>query len=316
MPLCNWISKFFDTIPWQLVLRILADMGAPEALIILLDSTWKAFRRHYQVGKTVGPGSAALRGFPQGCPLSPILSLLALVPLLRYLHTQGADASSFADDMSLAGYSQQLFDLLPKIDAYVTGLGMTLNAGKTGWIVNGDIPLGEQVKLQEQIRLAGWGTVTGACGRALGANLRTGTNTEDAWQDLQGTKEVVFRARLRRARLIQDFRIRILVAQSLTSAMTYGAGNEFSVVSCTQGTARAVINTVLATNNTRVSEEVFGTVICKGHLTLPTWASMFELIRAWLYIVNSQHASIAAAAYYSCPARRIAGGTDRGTPYP
>ena len=240
-------SKFFDTIPWALVARLLSDLGIPRKFIAVLSASWKQFKRFYQVNSTPGTGSEAGRGYPQGCPLSPILSLVALLPLLRWISAKGIDAASFADDLSIAGFATRIYEVLPTIREYVNGLGMQLNSDKTIWLVAGTATDPYVTDLAALLAATKWGVIGGSCGRALGANLRVGGDAGDAWKQLQGSKESIFRLRVQRAQLVENPHIRALVVQSLTSALNFGAANEDGISSCTQSTIRLTINTLLAT---------------------------------------------------------------------
>ena len=118
------------------------------------------------------------------------------------------------------------------------------------------------------------------------------------WHDLQGRREALYVARLARLKLLPQQHLRITVLTSLTAALTYGAATEYDISSCTQKTVRNVINTALNTANPRVCEELAGTLLFKGQLVLPTWASVFESLRAWIYVANTGAGALAAGAFY------------------
>ena len=103
--------------------------------------------------------------------------------------------------------------------------------------------------------------------------------------------------RLRRIKGLPQRHLRMAVVRSLITAVSFGASSEnFSAV--TQGTTREVINTVLGTRNTRVSEEAFAALLCPGFHVLPSWHIPFSLLSAWIRIANSEHHPLAAGAWY------------------
>ncbi len=88
--------------------HLLGELGLDPTWIQALQHSWSSFNRYYQSGKCLSEPAAARRGLPQGCPLSPALSLLLMAPLLRWLEARGIISISFADDLSMMGSLAQI----------------------------------------------------------------------------------------------------------------------------------------------------------------------------------------------------------------
>ncbi|CAE8594262.1 unnamed protein product [Polarella glacialis] len=203
------ISKFFDMLPWQLLGNLLGQLQLPRQLCAAIAESWRTFRRFYQCGKTLGVATSAARGLPQGCPLSPILSLLLMTPVLTWLQAEGVDCVSFADDLSLLGNLEALQEVLPTIRKYVNTFQMKLNPAKSLWATVVD-PDGLQMQeLKNFLEEQQWGALASSILLNLGVLLRFDSEQGDGWEDLQGQREILYQKRMRRAKNIPDTRIRV-----------------------------------------------------------------------------------------------------------
>lgn len=75
------------------------------------------------------------RGVKQGCPLSPLLFIVALDPLLRELEKAGHDCYAYADDMAVylqVQHLQGLETVIPIIQAFESISGLHINGKKSG----------------------------------------------------------------------------------------------------------------------------------------------------------------------------------------
>ncbi|KAM7284182.1 hypothetical protein ISCGN_001279 [Ixodes scapularis] len=95
------------------IVEVLRAFRFPETFISLLQSLYSGLTGHLQVNGCLLPPFPVSRGVRQGCPLSPLLYVLSLDPLLRRLAScsricgfplPGRDSvvvSAYADDVSL-----------------------------------------------------------------------------------------------------------------------------------------------------------------------------------------------------------------------
>ena len=177
-------------------------------------------------------------------------------------------------------------------------MNMQLNTAKSKWVLQSqkDSRLHRQhtAFLQEN----DWGTIAGGSLRTLGTTINFSRSEDESWASLQGQRELVHRLRMQRLRLIPDQKVRISAAQALNTSIVYGAITEGAIAPCTQQTTRTVINAAMGTTNTRLAEEIVGTIIAPGHLLLPTWASAYAHLKGWIDIANTVDAPAAAGAYY------------------
>ena len=280
------LSKFFDTIPWEPVEFLLRQLGIPVFVIRAIRNWWRNLKRRFQVGQTLSPPSSSCRGLPQGCPFSPILSAILLLPLLQKLEKLELQVTSYADDLSLVGTIAAFTLSLPCIADYLGAMGLQLNAGKTQWLCPADDPTTHQDLLQ---LLAGgrWGTLATAPVRVLGIATRAEKAEEYEWSTTQGQRESKLQARLRRAQRVTPPAVRTLAVEALVTATTYGCTGEFIGFGVTQWTTRLALNAITAGQNLRAAEEVVGTLLCKGHRAVPTWAAFFAVAEQWIRIINS-----------------------------
>lgn len=160
------MAKFFDSVDQKIVFDILMwRMGMPDswnkrlrticASRIKLPKETKIEEKHFtdhmkakmdalfffllpqnMWGKVIH--SAKPTGFPQGAPISPILSLLALEPTIL---SMGVPIVMYADDGIIYGKGvRQLVGDQPKVteklmkDWRLTAAGISLNEEKSGWV--------------------------------------------------------------------------------------------------------------------------------------------------------------------------------------
>ena len=251
-----WISASISTLTWDFLENILKQVRVPESLVSTLRGFWSGIRKTYQRGKAYSDWETATRGLLQGCPVSPVISLLTLLPLLRKIQQPGMDIISFADDLTLIG-SLEIF------------LGMVLNPNKTIWALLWADAESTQ-SLKEFLGAQKLGNELVGSFRMLGLHTRNTPDQPATWDTLQGKRETLLRTCLQRLRACPIEDVRVALTEAFITAVTYGTAVEQHSASVTQWTARLAINCALQTNHVRFAEEVVGTLCFKGHRLIPT----------------------------------------------
>ena len=99
-------AKAFDSIDHSWALQVLAHAGFPKWLIYFVKSSLESVRVAPCFGNSLTCWIDILRGVKQGCPLSPLIFLLAFDPLLTAIsHLPNLKAYAFADDLAHCHYS-------------------------------------------------------------------------------------------------------------------------------------------------------------------------------------------------------------------
>lgn len=135
------LSKYFDTIPHDKLLRTVAERVADGGVLSLLKQWLKVPIVEIQKGKPVivGGGANSTKGTPQGGVISPLLANLYLNILDRIWRKHeiekryGAKLVRYADDMVILCKSdtEQPMRILTQV---LTKLELTLNAEKTSTV--------------------------------------------------------------------------------------------------------------------------------------------------------------------------------------
>jgi hypothetical protein len=127
-------AKAFDSIHHDFIIAILDKQGWPTWFINTVKNLLKDVRATPIQGPEGAPHIRIKRGVKQGCPLSPLLFILAYDPLIRALadRTEGLKVHAAADDVALS--SAKLGDItgaLEVIDRFRVVSGLGVNTDKT-----------------------------------------------------------------------------------------------------------------------------------------------------------------------------------------
>ena len=124
-------AKAFDSIHHDFIYATLEKQGFPHWFI----TTVKNLMTNVTVSPTLSPNTNIPigRGVKQGCPLSPLLFILAYDPLISSLESHSnISVHAAADDLAVASPSfSLLLSLFPEIDLFSAISGLGLNRDKT-----------------------------------------------------------------------------------------------------------------------------------------------------------------------------------------
>ena len=149
-------AKAFDSIDHQWALHVLSVAGFPPWLISFVEGSLSNVKVAPCFGRALSDWIVIERGVKQGCPLSPLLFLIAYDPLLFALSPlPGISAFAFADDLALT--ATRVSDISPALSLITTfsqlsGLG--INRDKSCVISSG--PPSSLVALRTELASCPW----------------------------------------------------------------------------------------------------------------------------------------------------------------
>ncbi|KAM7298415.1 hypothetical protein ISCGN_019010 [Ixodes scapularis] len=163
-------AKAFDRVEHSYLFEVLRAFRFPETFISLLQSLYSGLTGHLQVNGCLLPPFPVSRGVRQGCPLSPLLYVLSLDPLLRRLAScsricgfplPGRDSvvvSAYADDVSLFVRNSDSFEAAGQLFLEYGALsGACLNTTKSQALEFGGSPpaLPADIQIVNELRVLG-----------------------------------------------------------------------------------------------------------------------------------------------------------------
>eukprot|EP01059_Diplonema_ambulator_P016454 TRINITY_DN27_c0_g1_i7.p1 TRINITY_DN27_c0_g1~~TRINITY_DN27_c0_g1_i7.p1 ORF type:complete len:1597 (+),score=259.00 TRINITY_DN27_c0_g1_i7:2453-7243(+) len=128
-------AKCFDSVPQQLTLELVADMGLDPKILGPLRAMYDKLERRFKLPLGVGKPFEVTNGILQGCPISVILVNALLSTVVKCIEDEvpGAFSSSYADDMYLLSRldAVHLQAGLNRVEEFCRLTGMELNHSKS-----------------------------------------------------------------------------------------------------------------------------------------------------------------------------------------
>lgn len=137
-------EKAFDSLEWPFLSSILRRMGMPKGFIALVELLYSKPTARLRLNNTLSLPFQLHRGPCQGCPLSPLLFILAMDPLVRLLHDEHIHrglqlntgpllTSLYADDVILyvRQPQQNLAPLIREVSRFGLYSGLKMNWNKS-----------------------------------------------------------------------------------------------------------------------------------------------------------------------------------------
>ena len=123
-----------------------------------------------------------LRGVKQGCPLSPLLFVIAYDPLRHFLTSiPSIRPFAFADDLALTSPSPSIYPALSLISSFSLVSGLGINKDKSAVIAAS--PPSQFSSIDRQLRLSPWPDLTRKeSGTHLGILFGRDVTLEDVWK--------------------------------------------------------------------------------------------------------------------------------------
>ena len=149
-------AKAFDSIDHEWALQVISRTGFPPWVINFVKGALHQVEVAPCMGRTVGSGISIERGVKQGCPLSPLLFILAYDPLLFALSkVPHVSNFAFADDLALTCKRLDLiYPALSLITEFSSLSGLGINKTKSCVISSGSNK--SQMVLSEALKHCPW----------------------------------------------------------------------------------------------------------------------------------------------------------------
>ena len=140
-------AKAFDRVDRPYMFQLLRKMQLPESLIQLIEEIYYKTKSVIGVNGYFTKEVCIHRGVRQGCPLSALLYIIALEPLLiklsfdkRLSRTSSRCSVAYADDVTVLVKSKELKHLFAIIDWFCRGTQFKVNKDKCDFVTNYAIP--------------------------------------------------------------------------------------------------------------------------------------------------------------------------------
>ncbi|XP_073942535.1 uncharacterized protein [Choristoneura fumiferana] len=161
--ICNkiWETDFrkaFDTVIWAQLWRILAEMGVPPHLIVLLRRLYESGTAAVRVDGTLSENFKTEAGVRQGCILSPLLFNTYTEYIMRIVLEEWDRGISvggrvinnlrYADDTTLLAQTKEdMENLLTRLETTSLKFGLSINREKTKMMI---VDRAEQIRTNVQ----------------------------------------------------------------------------------------------------------------------------------------------------------------------
>ena len=130
-------SKAFDRVDRKYLFQLLRKMNFPPYLVDALENLYNKTTASINVNGFLSREIKLERGIRQGCPLSTLLFIIALEPLLEilrrhpwYQYAPERRVIAYADDVNVYVHKEDLTSMFPELDKFGKGNQFKVNRGK------------------------------------------------------------------------------------------------------------------------------------------------------------------------------------------
>ena len=130
-------SKAFDRVDRKYLFQLLRKMNFPPYLVDALENLYNRTTASINVNGFLSREIKSERGFRQGCPLSALIFIIALEPLLEklrrhpwYQYAPERRVIAYADDVNVNVYKEDLASMFQELDKFCKGTQLKVNRGK------------------------------------------------------------------------------------------------------------------------------------------------------------------------------------------
>eukprot|EP01059_Diplonema_ambulator_P000003 TRINITY_DN0_c0_g1_i4.p1 TRINITY_DN0_c0_g1~~TRINITY_DN0_c0_g1_i4.p1 ORF type:complete len:1528 (+),score=304.66 TRINITY_DN0_c0_g1_i4:2257-6840(+) len=265
-------AKCFDTVPQQLTLELMRDLGLDPKVLRPLRTMYNKLERRFKLPLGVGKPYEVTNGILQGCPISVVMvnALLSTVVKCIEAEVPGASTLSYADDMYLLTRlrAAQLQGGMAKMEEFCSLTGMELNHEKSHVfstkgvkdILHGGVPLSRATRL-----------------KALGAYLVTHVTSRTDSERIDAAIEAA--RRLGATRLSFDQKVTI-ISETIIPTALYGALYMPPPTTKLNELLTAIAGALTGPHFNTRSPGALTTIVLKAHVCDPLAAMQYRMLKA------------------------------------
>ena len=153
-------SKAFDRMDRDYILNVLTAIGCPEIITSLISIIYTDTKAMIEIGGYLSRSIRVDNGIKQGCPLSALLFILGMEPLLQAIRYNNSIKSNqvlkivaYADDISVFIKRACIGNLLDEVNKFNLVSKLAINVNKTKVLSLGFVP--KHLKKVSALKLLG-----------------------------------------------------------------------------------------------------------------------------------------------------------------
>ena len=131
-------TKAFDRVDRKFMFQVLRKMNFPENFVKLVENIYQNTTAHMKINGYLTSKLKMTRGVRQGCPLSALLFIIALEPLIEglrshnwFTHDTERRAVAYADDINIFVHEKDLETLFERLKIFCEGTQFEVNQDKS-----------------------------------------------------------------------------------------------------------------------------------------------------------------------------------------